>query len=250
MTAALQHPQSARPRRSCPWLWASILGLGLAACAPADLGPNASLGWLEASSPKKLEVDRAEYRHAVYFDTDQADITGVEQDRLLTFLSSVDPNSRDTIRLEGHADERASDLYNLELASRRAQAVTVFLRQHGFKDLTVTTSAYGETIPAAAGTGPEVWRQNRRVELVLERYLVTLPACPDWSRESGTDFANLPHSNFGCANQANLGLMVAEPKDLVSGRTLGPADGIQQAEGIARYRSGKVIELQKEKVGK
>ncbi len=248
MTAALQHLQSPRPRLSCPWLWASILGLGLTACAPAHLGPDPSLGWLQASSPKQLEVDRADYRHAVHFDTDQADITALEQDRLLTFLASVEPTTRDTIRLEGHADERASDLYNIELAARRANAVADFLRQHGFENVTVTTSSYGETIPAAAGTGPEVWRQNRRVELVLERYLVTLPACPDWSRESGTDFANLPHSNFGCATQSNLGLMVAEPRDLVRGRTLGPADGIQQAEGIVRYRTGKVIELRKEKV--
>ncbi len=249
MTAALQHPQSARPRRSCPWLWASILGLGLTACASADLRPNDNLGWLQASSPKQLEVDRAEYRHAVYFETDRAEIPGGEQDRLLTFLASVDPSASDTLRLEGHADERATDLYNLELASRRAEAVTAFLRQHGFKDLTVTTAAYGEAVPAVAGTGPEVWRQNRRVELVFERYLVTLPACPDWSRESGTDFANLPHSNYGCATQSNLGLMVAEPKDLVRGRTLGPADGVHQAEGIVRYRTGKVVELQKEKVG-
>ena len=60
----------------------------------------------------------------------------------------------------------------------------------------------------------------------MERYLVTLPACPDWSRQSGTDFSNQPHSNFGCATQSNLGMTVAEPKDLVSGRTLAPADGV------------------------
>jgi pilus biogenesis lipoprotein CpaD len=248
MTAALQHGPSARLRRSCPWLWASILGVGLAACAPSEVAPNQNLGWLEAGSPKQLEVDRADYRHAVYFDTDQAELTAVEQDRLLTFLSSSQPSTRDTIRLEGHADERASDLYNLELAGRRATAVADFLRRQGFEHVTVTTTSYGENIPAVVGTGPEAWRQNRRVELVLERYLVTLPGCPDWSRESGTDFANLPHSNFGCANQTSLGLMVAEPRDLVRGRTLGPADGTHQAEGIVRYRTGKVIELRKEKV--
>jgi pilus assembly protein CpaD len=42
--------------------------------------------------------------------------------------------------------------------------------------------------------------------------------------------------------------MVAEPRDLVRGRTLGPADGVHQAEGIVRYREGKVVELQEEKV--
>ncbi len=86
------------------------------------------------------------------------------------------------------------------------------------------------------------------MELVLERYLVTLPPCPDWSRQSGTDFANLPHSNFGCATQTNLGLMVAEPRDLLHGRGLAPADGVHQAEGIVRYRTGKVVELQEQKV--
>jgi pilus assembly protein CpaD len=108
--------------------------------------------------------------------------------------------------------------------------------------------AFGETVPAVPSHGPAAWRLNRRVELVMERYLVTLPACPDWSRQSGTDFSNQPFSNFGCATQSNLGLMVAEPKDLVSGRTLAPADGVHQAEGIVRYRTGKVVELQEEKV--
>jgi pilus biogenesis lipoprotein CpaD len=248
MTAALQHPTSAPPRRSRPLLWASLLGVGLSACAPAATGPNPNLGWIEAGSPKGLEVDRAEYRHAVYFDTDQARISGLEQDRLLAFLASVQPSAGDTLRLEGHADERATDLYNIELASRRAESVGAFLRQQGFDDLTVTSSAFGEAVPAVAGSGPESWQPNRRVELVLERYLVTLPPCPDWSRQSGTDFANLPHSNFGCATQTNLGLMVAEPRDLLHGRGLAPADGVHQAEGIVRYRTGKVVELQEQKV--
>jgi glycosyltransferase involved in cell wall biosynthesis len=68
----------------------------------------------------------------------------------------------------------------------------------------------------------------------------------DWSRQSGTDFANLPHSNFGCATQTNLGLMVAEPRDLVRGRPLAPADGVREAEAIARYRAGDTTELKQE----
>jgi pilus assembly protein CpaD len=233
------------PRRLRPLLWASILSLGLVACAPS-IGPNANLGWTEAGSPKRLEVDPAEYRHTVYFDTDKAELSALERDRLLAFIDSVQPNGRDSIRLQGHADDRASDLYNLELAGRRNESVATYLRQLGLTD--VTMSSYGEKVPAAAGEGPEAWRQNRRVEVVIERYLVTLPACPDWSRESGTDFANLPHSNQGCATETNLGLMVADPKDLVRGRSLGPADGVHEAEAIVRYRTGKVVELKEEKV--
>lgn len=248
MTAASQLPHRPQPRRSRPLLWASILGLGLAACSPAGLGTNQQLGWTEAGSPKNLEVDRASYRHAVYFDTDRAAISGLEEDRLLGFLAAAQPGPRDTIRLEGHADERASDVYNIELAARRAAAVRNLLDDEGYGGVSITSSAFGEALPVDPGTGPEAWRHNRRVEVVLERYVVTLPPCPDWSRESGTDFANLPHSNFGCATQTNLGLMVAEPRDLVQGRGLAPADGVQQAEGIVRYRTGKVVELQQEEI--
>jgi pilus assembly protein CpaD len=248
MTAALHPFTGHRLRRLPPLLGASILSVSLVACAPSSVGPNANLGWIEAGSPKRLEVDPAEYRHTVYFETDQAQLTALERDRLLAFIDSVQPNGRDSIRLEGHADERASDLYNLELAGRRNEAVATYLGQLGLADVALTTSSYGEKVPAAAGEGPEAWRQNRRVEVVLERYLVTLPACPDWSRKSGTDFANLPPSNFGCATETNLGLMVADPKDLVRGRILGPADGVHEAEAIVRYRTGKVVELKEEKV--
>jgi pilus biogenesis lipoprotein CpaD len=247
MTAAKQHPGDHRRQAPRPLIWLSLLTLGLGACAP-NLGPQPNLGWIEASSPKELQVDRADYRHSVYFATDRSALTAGERDRLLTFLRTVQPSPRDSIRLEGHADERATELYNLELAARRAEQVQAFLEEAGYGDLTVTATALGEALPAVPSTGPAAWQLNRRVEVVLERYLVTLPGCPDWSRESGTDFANLPFSNFGCATEANLGLMVAEPKDLVRGRPLGPADGIQQAEGIVRYRTGEVVELEEEKV--
>jgi pilus biogenesis lipoprotein CpaD len=245
MTAAPRHARNRPLGRRLAWI--PILGLGLAACA-GSVGPNDKLGWIEAGSPKRLEVDQAVYRHSVYFETDRAELTGAQRDRLLAFLDSVQPSGQDLLRIEGHADERATDLYNLELASRRIQAVEEFLREHGHGGIEVTTAAYGEAVPAVEGGAPDAWQRNRRAELILERYLVTLPACPDWSRRSGTDFANLPHSNHGCATESNLGLMIAEPRDLVRGRGLGPADGTHQAEAIVRYRTDEVKELTVERV--
>jgi pilus biogenesis lipoprotein CpaD len=248
MTAATQHPGGHLRQGPRPLIWLSLLTLGLGACTPA-LGPQQNLGWIEASSPKRLEVDRADYRHSVYFATDSSALTASERDRLLTFLRTVQPGGRDSLRLEGHADERATELYNLDLAARRAEQVAAFLEDTGYGALDVTAIALGEALPAVPSTGPAAWQLNRRVEVVLERYLVTLPGCPDWSRESGTDFDNLPLSNLGCATQTNLGLMIAEPKDLVRGRPLGPADGTHQAEGIVRYRTGAVVKLEEVEVG-
>ncbi len=226
----------------------AFAAIALAACTPGTTEMNAATGWLEASSPKVLEVDRAQYRHTVFFQTDRDNLVGAEQDRLIAFLRAVRPTDRDSIRVEGHADERASDLYNLDLASRRMEAVGLFLKDHGIERLDLQASAFGEQAPAAEGNNERAWKKNRRVEIVLERYLVTPPACPDWSRRTGVDFANRPHTNFGCATQTNLGLMIANPRDLVRGRTLGPADGVHQAEGVVRYREGEQPELQEERV--
>jgi hypothetical protein len=185
----------------------------------------------------------------VHFATDSADLTAMEQERLLTFLQTVAPSPQDTMIVEGHADERATDLYNLELASRRITSVGDFLREHGFEGVPLHASAFGERVPAAEGSDTAAWQQNRRVELVIERHLVELPPCPDWSRESGLDYSNLPHSNFGCATQTNLGLMIDNPSDLARGRKLAPASGIHAADGIVRYRTSEVVELQDEELG-
>ena len=249
MTAAPQHPSGRRARLPHRLGCLTALGIALSACAAPAPGTNPYLGWMEASSPKNLEVERARYRHTIHFATDSAEITAMEQERLLTFLQTVAPTAQDTVIVEGHADERATDLYNVELASRRITSVSDFLNEHGLGGIPLHTAAFGERVPMAAGPDPAAWQQNRRVELVLERHLVQLPPCPDWSRESGLDYSNLPGSNFGCATQTNLGLMIDNPSDLARGRKLAPASGIHAAEGIVRYRTGTVVELQEEEVG-
>jgi pilus assembly protein CpaD len=45
-----------------------------------------------------------------------------------------------------------------------------------------------------------------------------VPGCPDWS-SAGSDSAALTDSNFGCAVNTNLAAMLADPNDLVRGRS-------------------------------
>ena len=112
---------------------AALATIALAACTPGTTDMNAATGWLEAGSPKALEVDRAQYRHTIFFQTDRDNLVGAEQDRLIAFLRAVRPTEKDSIRIEGHADERASDLYNLDLAARRMETVGLFLKDQGIK---------------------------------------------------------------------------------------------------------------------
>ena len=73
--------------------------------------------------------------------------------------------------------------------------------------------------------------------------VVVEPNCPDWSRPSAAHPANLPTSNLGCATSLNLVRMVADPRDLVRGATLGPADGRRAADAVSRYRADDIKPL-------
>jgi pilus assembly protein CpaD len=72
---------------------------------------------------------------------------------------------------------------------------------------------------------------------------VTPPDCPDWTRSGAADFTTQAATNFGCATTTNLGLMVADPGDLVRGRPAPSADGEAATLGVQRYRTGKTLKL-------
>jgi len=56
------------------------------------------------------------------------------------------------------------------------------------------------------------------VRVVVTRSTASVPGCPDYSRTNNPNFANHTTSNFGCAANSNLALMVARPDDLVRGQ--------------------------------
>ena len=85
-----------------------------------------------------------------------------------------------------------------------------------------------------AGVGP-----NHAI-VESERYLVTTPPCPNWSKQPWLGFTNTHASNFGCTAAVNLGQMVAYPADLAEGRPLAAADGAPAAAAVNRYLTDKV----------
>jgi outer membrane protein OmpA-like peptidoglycan-associated protein len=73
------------------------------------------------------------------------------------------------VQVEGHADERGSDEYNLDLSQRRAENVRSALIGLGVS-VQLDVQGRGESSPRANGSGESAWRQNRRVEFVLVRH--------------------------------------------------------------------------------
>jgi pilus assembly protein CpaD len=81
--------------------------------------------------------------------------------------------------------------------------------------------------------------------VVVSRTKAEVPGCPDWSRSSQPEFGSNAMSNYGCATNSNLAAMVANPEDLLQGRTgSGPSDSDTSNKAIKSYRTAPPTGLQ------
>lgn len=69
--------------------------------------------------------------------------------------------------IEGHADERGSEEYNLALGESRSQAVKKFLIEQGIEPVRMQTVSLGEERPFDPRHVEEAYALNRRVHFVL-----------------------------------------------------------------------------------
>ncbi|HXQ52443.1 MAG TPA: CpaD family pilus assembly lipoprotein [Stellaceae bacterium] len=78
--------------------------------------------------------------------------------------------------------------------------------------------------------------QPDTVTLSYERYTAVLPTCGDWSTRMDFNPLNTDYAGFGCAQQRNLGVMVADPADLATMRRPAPSDTANTERVIREYR--------------
>jgi pilus assembly protein CpaD len=186
-------------------------GLALAGCTP----PVAE--WSDAEASKQIRVDYVRLQHDAAFVPGGADLAEGEADGLGAFLEQAEVAPEDRVFFQPASNDK--------LAAARIGELTRQLTQRGIGATTLPPSA--TAVPAD------------HMSVVVERYVVTPPDCPNWSKSPSSDHANTLPSNFGCADATNLGLMVADPRDLLLGRSLGPPRGDPALYGYARYRNGK-----------
>ncbi len=71
-----------------------------------------------------------------------------------------------SVELAGHADERGTEEYNLQLSQKRAASVKRYLEALGVETVKLKTVGYGENRPVDSSPTEEAWSTNRRVEFV------------------------------------------------------------------------------------
>lgn len=132
----------------------------------------------------------------------------------------------DTLRL-GYGDTVAVDDPNGGGVPAR-EAVAGVAAHYG---LLLSEQAPVTGAPVAPGT----------IRVVVSRTRAAVPGCPDYSRPSQPDFNVHTASNYGCAVNANLAAMVANPTDLVRGtaNASGAYDTRAATRAIATMRDAK-----------
>ena len=98
----------------------------------------------------------------VFFATNESVLTTASRETLRKQAAWLRKNSKITIVLEGHADERGTREYNLALGERRANSAKDYLMTYGISSDRISVLSYGKERPVDGGSSPLAWSKNRR----------------------------------------------------------------------------------------
>lgn len=212
-----------RLKRLCGVKLVLIAVFALAACSQQIEGWNNEA----PPTPKKSTVEWSVADHELRFTPESRWLAPGELSRLDAFLTKID------IRRPVHVYvQTGGNGIPKSLADNRAATMHALLRARGVMARERPPEMTPGSGPVTSGDNPDT------AALLVGHYGVATPGCPDWRKPTIADFSNQQSSNLGCANELNLGLMVADPRDLIRGREEGPADGTRAELAVTGYREG------------
>ncbi|MCP5411972.1 MAG: OmpA family protein [Alphaproteobacteria bacterium] len=105
---------------------------------------------------------------SVKFPFDGSRLSQDAQQSLLAFVDKLKADNRNVyLEIQGHTDSTGSASFNEALGEKRAEAVRLFLNQHGVALNRMATISYGEKDPATSNSTRAGRAQNRRVVLIV-----------------------------------------------------------------------------------
>ena len=120
----------------------------------------------EAARPAHIDELIANFEK-VFFDTDSSELDIASRGVLDRNAAILQEHVEVKVQVQGHADERGTVDYNLQLGNERANAVKTYLVGQGVGPDRIAVISYGEEMPASTGHHESSWAQNRRAEFVV-----------------------------------------------------------------------------------
>lgn len=158
LLAACAHQKPKEPEAAAP------------APAPAQTAP-APEATTPAPTPPVVETDPLNdpanilAKRSVYYPFDVSAVQDADKPVIAAHAKYLSEHPDRKVRVEGNADERGSNEYNLALGQRRADGVKQMLILGGAKASQIETASYGEEKPKATGHDEASWSQNRRSDI-------------------------------------------------------------------------------------
>lgn len=117
------------------------------------------------NAPEIRDQERKNFKfQPIYFDYDKADIRPEYVPFLQSMVEIVSGHTDLRILVIGNTDADGSEIYNVDLSQRRAQAIIDFFVKAGLSKDRIQIEFKGETDPIGDNTTPEGKQLNRRVD--------------------------------------------------------------------------------------
>jgi len=139
----------------------------MAAPAPAP-APAAPATAAPATPPRPAEFAENANLRDIFFDFDKYDIRPDDAKTLDANAGWLKANANNLVLIEGHADERGTNEYNLALGERRAKATMNYLVSQGIQANRITIISYGEERPVCTESNEACWQRNRRAHFLTK----------------------------------------------------------------------------------
>jgi peptidoglycan-associated lipoprotein len=104
----------------------------------------------------------------VYFDFDKYTLRPGDTQVLDANAKWLKANENYLVLIEGHADERGTDAYNVALGERRAKATMNYLVGQGVQAGRMNIVSYGEERPVCRVRNEACWAKNRRAHFLVK----------------------------------------------------------------------------------
>lgn len=106
---------------------------------------------------------------SVLFASDKSELLPAAQQRLTEVAKALNEGSAiSQMVVEGHTDGKGSESYNMDLSSKRADAVRSYLVSQGIDQGRIRSQGLGFSRPIADNKSVEGRANNRRVEIVVQ----------------------------------------------------------------------------------
>jgi peptidoglycan-associated lipoprotein len=113
------------------------------------------------------ELRRRGFAADIFFQYDESELSDEARDALARNADLLKGQPQFQLLIEGHADERGTNEYNLALGERRANAVRSYMSSLGVGTDRLRTLSYGEERPVCTETEESCWSQNRRAHMIV-----------------------------------------------------------------------------------